>query len=62
MSDKKPEHPAVKIAGVLGTFIFLIVLMLAVLAPDHLSVIGWIVIPLALMGVALTWIASRKDE
>jgi hypothetical protein len=60
MSEKKPEHPAVKIGGVVGAFVFITVLMLAVLVPEHLSIVGWIVIPLAVMGVALAWIASKK--
>lgn len=62
MSEKKPEHPAILIAGAVGAFVFTTVLMLAVLAPEHLSIVGWIVIPLAIMGVALTWIASKKKE
>ncbi len=62
MSEKKPEHPAVKIAGIVMTFIFIIVLMLAVLTPQHLNLVGWIVIPLAIMGVALARIASEKRE
>lgn len=40
MAEKMPEHPAVKIAGVICTFIFIIVLLLAVLVPEHLSIIG----------------------
>jgi hypothetical protein len=60
MPEKQPEHPAVKIAGVVGTFIFITVLMLIVLAPQHLSLVGWIVVPLAVMGIALAWIASWK--
>lgn len=62
MSEKKPEHPAVKIAAVVSVFVFLIVLMLAVLAREHLSIIGWIVGPLALMGVGLAVVASRDKE
>jgi preprotein translocase subunit SecG len=41
MSEKKPEHPAVKIAGVVGTFIFITVLVLAVVAREHRSNVGW---------------------
>jgi hypothetical protein len=59
MPEKKPEHPAVKIAGAIGAFVFIIVLMLIVLAPEHLSMVGWIVIPLVIMGIALAWIASK---
>ena len=62
MSEKKPEHPAVKIAGAVGAFIFITVLMLAVLVPEQLSIVGWIVIPLAIMGIALAWFASKKQE
>ena len=60
MPEKKPEHPAVKIAGAIGAFIFIIVLMLIVLAPEHLSMAGWIVIPLVVMGIALGLIASKQ--
>jgi hypothetical protein len=59
MAEKKPEHPAVKIAGAVGAFIFITVLMLAVLVPEQLSIVGWIVVPLAAMAVALGWVASR---
>ncbi|MGF1761222.1 hypothetical protein L4D76_25525 [Photobacterium sagamiensis] len=62
MSEKKPEHPAVKIAGTVGAFIFITVLMLAVLVPEQLSIVGWIVIPLAIMGIALAWFSSKKQE
>ena len=62
MSEKKPEHPAVKIAGAVAAFIFITVLILAVLVPEQLYLVGWIVIPLAIMGVALGWIASKKYD
>jgi hypothetical protein len=62
MAAKKPEHPAVKIAGVICTFIFIIVLLLAVLVPEHLSIVGWIVVPMTLMGIALAGFASKKNE
>lgn len=62
MTEKKTEHPAVKIAGVVGGIIFVTVLMLAILAKEHLSIVGWIVIPLVIMGIALAGIASRKEE
>jgi hypothetical protein len=60
MAEKKPEHPTVKIAGAVSVFIFLSVLMLAVLVPERIAVIGWVVVPMAAMGVALGWIASRN--
>ena len=60
MSEKKPEHPAVKIASVIGGIVFVIVLMLAILAKEHLSIVGWIVIPLAIMGMVLGGIASKS--
>jgi Zn-dependent protease len=62
MSEGKPEHPAVKIASVVGGIVFVIVLMLAVLAKEQLSVVGWIVIPLAIMAIALAGFASMKKE
>ena len=62
MTEKKPEHPAVKIAGAISAFVFITVIVLAVLVPDQLSIVGWIVIPLTLMGVALAWVASKNDS
>ena len=62
MSGKKPEHPAVKIASVIGGIVLVIVLMMAILAREYLPVVGWIVIPLALMGVALGSIASKSKD
>ncbi len=61
MSEKKSENPTVKIASVIGGIIFVIVLMLAMFAKDQLPIVGWIVIPLAVMGVALG-IASKNKE
>jgi hypothetical protein len=62
MSEKKPEHPAVKIASIIGGIIFAIVLMMAVLAKEYLPVIGWVVVPLVVMGIVLGAIVSRKPE
>jgi len=62
MSEGKSDHPAVKIASVIGGIIFVIVLMLAIFAKEQLSVVGWIVIPLAIMGIALAGFASKKKE
>jgi hypothetical protein len=36
--------------------------MLAIFAKEQLSIVGWIVIPLVIMGIALAAIASRKTE
>lgn len=62
MAEKKPEHPTVKIAGAVSVFIFLSVLILAVMVPARIAVVGWVVIPMAAMGVGLGWIASRNKE
>jgi hypothetical protein len=62
MSEHKSEHPAVKIASVVGGIIFVTVLMLAILAKEQLAIVGWIVIPLAIMGIALAGFASKKKE
>ena len=62
MPEKKTEHPAVKIASIVGGIIFVIVLMLAILAREQLSMAGWVVIPLAIMGIALGSIASRNNK
>lgn len=62
MSEGKSEHPAVKIASVVGGIILVIVLMIAILAKEYLPMVGWIVIPLAIMGVILGGMASRKRD
>jgi len=62
MSEKKSDHPAVKIASVIGGIIFVIVVMLAILAKEQLAIVGWIVIPLAVMGIALAAFASKKKD
>ena len=63
MSEHKSEHPAVKIASIVGGIIFLTVLMLAILAKEQLAaIVGWIVIPLAIRGIALAGFASKKKE
>jgi len=62
MSTGKHEHPAVKIASVVGGIIFVTVLMLAILAKEQLSIVGWIVIPLAIMGLGLARFASKDKE
>ena len=60
MEEKNTSHPAVKIASIIGGIVFVIVLMMAVLAKEYLPVVGWVVIPLVVMGIALAWIASRN--
>jgi hypothetical protein len=60
MSERKPENPAVKIASVIGGIVLVIVLMMAILAKEYLPMVGWIVIPLAVMGIVLGWIASKN--
>jgi hypothetical protein len=60
MSERKSEHPAVKIASVIGGIVLVIVLMMVILAKEYLPMVGWVVIPLASMGVVLGWIASRN--
>jgi len=62
MSDSKPEHPAVKIAGLVGGIVFASVLMVLVFAKEHLAHVGWIVIPLVVMAIALAGIASKKND
>jgi len=63
MSEHNSKHPAVKIASIVGGIIFVTVLMLAILAKEQLAaIVGWIVIPLAIMGIALAGIASKNKE
>ena len=59
MPEGKPEHPAVKVASVVGGIILVIVLMIAILAKEYLPMVGWVVIPLAIMGIVLGVIASH---
>ena len=62
MSEKKTEHPAVKIASVIGGIVLVIVLMIAILAREYLPLMGWVVVPLAVMGIVLGWIASKNKD
>ena len=62
MSEHNSKHPAVKIASIVGGIIFVTVLMLAILAKEQLAIVGWIVIPLVIMGIALAKIASNNKE
>jgi hypothetical protein len=62
MSEHNSKHPAVKIASIVGGIIFVTVLMLAILAKEQLAIVGWIVIPLAIMGIALAGFASKNKE
>jgi len=52
MSERKNGHPAVRIASVIGGIAFVTVLMSAILAKEYLSVAGWIVVSLVVMGIA----------
>ena len=51
-------HPAVSIASVVCTFVFLIVIMFAIFAKDQMIVAAYIAAALAAMGVCLALIAS----
>ncbi len=62
MAEKKPEHPAVKIGSIIGGIVLVIVSMLAILAREYLPMVGWIVIPLAMMGIGLGAIASMSRQ
>ena len=52
MSERKNGHSAVRIASVIGRIAFVTVLMSAILAKEYLSVAGWIVVSLVIMGIA----------
>lgn len=62
MSQGDFNHPAVKIASVITVATVAIVLGLAIIAQEQLSHIGWIIIPLVSMGVALAAIARKTKD
>ena len=55
-------HPAVAIAGHVCTFVFLIVVVFAIFAKQHMAVVPYIAGVLAVMGVALAVIAARRGR
>ena len=62
MAESKPEHPAVKNATVIGGVIFVTVVMVVFFAKEHLAHVGWIVVPLVVMAIALAGMASKKSD
>ncbi len=61
MAEQK-GNPFVGIAGVIGGISLSIVVMVAVLAKDQLSVAAWIVAALAIMGIGLGFFASKMPK
>jgi hypothetical protein len=61
MAEKK-SNPVVGIASVIGGISLCIVVIIAVLAKDQLSVAVWIVAALAIMGICLGFFASKMSE
>lgn len=61
MAEKK-GNPVVGIASVIGGISLCIVVIIAVLAKDQLSVAAWIVAVLAIMGICLGFFASRMSK
>lgn len=55
-------HPAVPIASVVCTFVFLIVIVFAIFAKDQIIVAAYITAALAAMGVCLALIASWRPS
>ena len=60
--DKWKGNPFVGIASVVGAISLCIVVIIAVLAKDQLSVAVWIVAALAIMGICLGFFASKMSE
>lgn len=61
MAEQK-GNPFVGIAGVIGGISIVIVVVIAVLAKDQLSVAAWIVAALAIMGMGLGFFASKGSK
>ena len=59
MNESKP-NPVVGICASIGGIAVAIVAVLAIFAPSHLCVAPWIVGVLALMGIILGFLASKK--
>ncbi len=55
------SHPAVSIAWAVCIFVFLITLVFAIFATQHMAVIPYIAGVLAVMGVSLAVIATRRS-
>ena len=62
MSEEKVSNPAVQIAVTRGGIIFVSVLMFLIFASHHIMQVGWVVIPLVVMGIAMAAIATKKTE
>ena len=60
MADQKGV-PVVGIAGVVGGVSVTIVALFAVFMKEQIVVAAWIVTALAIMGIALGYIASKKS-
>jgi hypothetical protein len=61
MAEEK-GNPVVRIASVLGGVSLAIVVIIAVLARDQLSIAPWIVWALAAMGIGLGFVATRSSN
>lgn len=57
--EEKQKHPSVAIAAIIGGVSLAIVVIIAVLARDQLSIAAWIVAALAVMGIGLGYFAAR---
>ena len=55
-------HPAVAVAWPVCIFVFLITLVFAIFAKQHMAVVPYIAGVLAVMGVALAVIATRRGR
>ena len=60
--SEKSNNPVVQIAVTLGGFIFVSVLMFLIFASHHIMHVGWVVIPLVVMGIAMAAMATKKTE
>ncbi len=60
--DDKQKHPSVAIAAIIGGVSLAIVVIIAVLARDQLSIAAWIVAALAVMGIGLGYFAATPNS
>ena len=59
---EKSERFAVGIGSVTGAMVLVIILIMAILAREYFPLVGWAVIPVVVMSIALDWVASKNKE
>ena len=61
MADNQ-KHPSVAIAAIISGVSLVIVVIIAILARDQLSIAAWIVAALAVMGIGLGYFAAGPPK